>query len=85
LGEPSWRDDGKEISFESLNYSILSVEVSAGAASFQPGSQCVFVAPADSQGVMTGNGKRFLASVPLGQTRQPVATPITVVLNWPWI
>jgi Tol biopolymer transport system component len=84
--DPRWRHDGKEIFYLS-GTKMMSVEVST-SPSFQPGTPKLLV---EARFIQAGNynknnaydispdGKRFLATVPVGQN---LSSPITVVLNW---
>ncbi|HYV64016.1 MAG TPA: protein kinase, partial [Bryobacteraceae bacterium] len=84
--DPRWRRDGKEITY--INGTrVMSVEVSTSPA-FQPGTpKLLFEAPFALAGAHNRNnaydispdGKKFLATMPVGQS---LSAPITVVLNW---
>ena len=84
--DPRWRRDGKEIVY--LNGSrVMSVEVNTNPT-FQPGvPKLLLEAPFVMAGAHNKNnaydispdGKRFLATLPVGQN---LSSPITVVLNW---
>jgi len=82
-GDPQWRDDGKELFYMTLDRrTVMSAEITTkpgfqslpGKMLFQLPAVLLFVAPA-----VTGDGKRFLVAVPVGQSglRQ-----FTVVQNW---
>jgi Tol biopolymer transport system component len=84
--DPRWRRDGKEITYIN-GTSVMSVEVSTSPA-FQPGTaKPLLEAPFVMAGAHNRNnaydispdGKRFLATMPMGQS---LSAPITVVLNW---
>jgi Tol biopolymer transport system component len=79
---PKWRADGKELYFSGPNQTVMAVEVSANST-FQAGiPKSLFKLPAGSGNLtVTGDGRRFLAALPVPQQATQV-TPITVVLNW---
>jgi Tol biopolymer transport system component len=84
--DPVWRRDGKEIVYLT-GTSVMAVDVTTNP-SFQPGTPKVLLRnPFVQAGSYNRNsaydfspdGKRFLATLPVGQN---VSAPITVVLNW---
>jgi serine/threonine protein kinase len=84
--DPRWRRDGKEITYLS-GTRMMSAEVNT-SPSFQPGTpKLLFEAPFVQAGNngrnnaydISPDGKRFLATMPVGQS---LSAPITVVLNW---
>ena len=87
-GSAKWRDDGRELFFETKG-SIMAASVTPGAAAaggsgateFQPGvPRALFALPADGNFWIPANGgQRFLVGV---QVAKAVPAPITVVLNW---
>ena len=82
--EPRWRADGKEIIFQAPPQGTvkMAVEVKGNGPVFEAGvPQRLFTAPLDFGWDVTGDGKRFLLAVALGQHN--TSLPITVVLNWP--
>jgi len=85
--QPSWRRDGRELFFISLDRKMMSVPISAGQF-FEPGiPQALFAAPVPNLGissdrnhyVVTGDGQRFLIRRVL-ENRGP--SIITAVLDW---
>ena len=84
--DPRWRRDGRETVYLS-GTKVMSVDVNTNP-SFQPGTpKMLLEAPIVQAGNYNRNdaydissdGKRFLATMPVGQS---LAAPITVVLNW---
>lgn len=61
----------------------MAVDVSGSGAALQTGVPHKLFSLAISGSLdVTADGKRFLVSIPPGQTGQGAQTPITVVLNW---
>jgi Tol biopolymer transport system component len=84
--DPRWRHDGREILYMSGS-KLMGVEVTT-SPSFQLGAPTpLFEAPFVQAGNwarnnaydVTADGKKILATIPLGQTP---AGPLTIVLNW---
>ncbi len=78
---PYWRDDGKELIYQSADRkTLLSAEISTKPAFQSSRSRQLFQLPAGVYRVaVTGDGKRFLAAVPV-ESNAP--RQITVVQNW---
>ena len=82
---PAWRDDGKELFFQSPDSRIMTAAVTvtgdATGAALQPGPpKPLFRMAIGSRGWdVTADGQKFLLTVPVGVTEQ---TPFTIVLNW---
>jgi Tol biopolymer transport system component len=77
---PRWRGDGKALFYSAPDGTVMEVEVSATPTfqAFTP--KPLFKLPTGSNGFdMTGDGNRFLVSVPV---EQDAKTPFTVMLNW---
>jgi Tol biopolymer transport system component/predicted Ser/Thr protein kinase len=76
---PAWRDDGRELIFRSLPGSPMGVDVKPMPTTFHAGiPRQLFPIPPVPWAV-TGDGQRFLVSMP---PPGGVQAPITVVLNW---
>jgi Tol biopolymer transport system component len=77
---PRWRRDGKALFYLAADGTVMQVDVNTSAA-FQAGLlRALFkLPPGASTFEVTGDGKRFLVSVPAEQDAQ---TPFTVALNW---
>jgi Tol biopolymer transport system component/predicted Ser/Thr protein kinase len=76
---PAWRDDGREVIFRSLPGSPVAVDVTPTATTFHAGIPRPLFAIPPVPWAVTGDGKRFLVSMP---PPGDVQAPITVVLNW---
>ena len=77
---PHWRGDGKELFYIGPGNSLMAVPISTSGAAFRPGTPvALFKAPPSMAWDVTADGKRFLFTIPLGDTAQ---APFTVVLNW---
>jgi hypothetical protein len=84
-GDPAWRRDGKEMYFLE-GTKIMALEVKASPSGFEAGTpKLLFDSHVASVGlrrnryVVSGDGKRFLVSTALGESKAP---PIEVILNW---
>lgn len=73
---PHWRADGKEIFYRSADGTLMSVPLTTDPA-LRPGVPKRMFA-IDRLWEVTGDGNRFLVSVPVEQGM----SPFTVVLNW---
>ena len=78
-----WRGDGKELFYLDLQGKITSVEVKGDVALQTGAPKALFQVPFrtevnESQFDVSGDGKRFLLSLPVGEESKP----ISVVLNW---
>ncbi len=73
---PHWRADGKEIFYQALNGTLMSVAVTTVGA-LRPGVPLSLFHLAGKWDA-AGAGDRFLVSVPV----EPDVPPFTVVLNW---
>jgi dipeptidyl aminopeptidase/acylaminoacyl peptidase len=85
--QPTWRRDGKEIFYVSLDSSamLMAAEVNTQAAAFSVGTvKPLFrVRPPGTPRSfyqISPDGKRFLVNVPPAIEAAP--SPITVVINW---
>jgi len=77
---PLWRDDGREVIFRSaLSGMPMAVEITPTGAEFQAGVPVRLFATPPVPWAVTGDGKRFLVSMP---PPQEVLAPIIVDLNW---
>jgi Tol biopolymer transport system component len=81
--QPVWRRDGKELFYLDLQGKMTSVEVKGGVAIQTGAPKALFQVPFrtqvnESQFDVSGDGKRFLLSLPVGEESKP----ISVVLNW---
>jgi Tol biopolymer transport system component len=78
-----WRNDGRELIYRDRTEAIVSVNVTTQGSTVSTSvPRRLFMPPPGVVGWdMSGDGQRFLLSVPL---TQPVSssTPVTVVLNW---
>jgi Tol biopolymer transport system component len=77
-----WRKDGKELFYLGLQGNLMAVDVATGPLFKAGAPRELFQTPilVDSlidQYAVTGDGRRFILSTPLGEEE-----PITVVLNW---
>lgn len=89
-GQPSWRGDGKELFYLSLDGSLMAVDVRSGASGLEVGLPTTLVAARDVRAVVEGpdyndygvtaDGQRFLVkrSVDEGERQR-----IHVLLDWP--
>jgi hypothetical protein len=84
--EPQWRRDGKELFYLATDNRIMAVDVKAESTDFHAGVPKpplfeIHGTPARRRNhfVVTANGQRSLAVLPLEQTH---SSPITVVTNW---
>jgi Tol biopolymer transport system component len=80
---PSWRGDGKELFYMSLDQKLMSVEVQANS-SLQAGKpralfEAHFFNVPITPHTVSSDGRRFLITTPLEETS---ASPLIVVLNW---
>ena len=89
--EPFWRRDGKELFYLSPERQIVSVRIDSGAELKVGTPRPLFDAAVSSltspaytrnQYLVTGDGQRFLMTVPV---RGASLSEITVVVNWPSI
>jgi Tol biopolymer transport system component/tRNA A-37 threonylcarbamoyl transferase component Bud32 len=85
--EPTWRSDGKELFYLTLDEKLMAVDVNTESPSFQAGipkplfqAQLVPLSYWRNIYVPSPDGQRFLMLVPANETKAP---PITVVVNWP--
>jgi Tol biopolymer transport system component/predicted Ser/Thr protein kinase len=78
---PLWRDDGKELIYVALDRRTMMSAAIATKPGFQISAAKALFQFAASGGppAMTGDGKRFLVSVPVSQSGPQ---QFTVVLNW---
>jgi serine/threonine protein kinase/Tol biopolymer transport system component len=77
---PTWRRDGREVIFESLGGTLMSVDIVLDAAQIRPGvPKPLFTLPPGVFWDVTDDGQRFLVTMP---TIESGLTPITVMLNW---
>jgi Tol biopolymer transport system component len=82
---PSWRSDGKELFYRSLDQKLMSVDVQT-TGEFQVSIPKPLFAATVVQGVTrnryspTPDGQRFIFVAPLGRD---ALGPTSVVLNWP--
>jgi len=82
--EPRWRADGREIYYLSEDRKLMAALVGAGPSFDLPKALFQTRVPAGvtanrTHYVPSRDGRRFLVNT---QSGDPVATPITVVLNW---
>lgn len=76
---PVWRDDGGELIFRSTSGSVMAAPITLTATAVAAGNpRQLFATPAVPWDV-TGDGKRFLVSMP---PPGELPTPITIDLNW---
>ena len=77
---PVWRDDGRELVFRSTSSgSPMAVDIVLTATDVRVGAPRQLFSTPSSRWAMTGDGKRFIVSMPPPRFVQP---PITVDLNW---
>lgn len=78
-----WQKDGKELIYASLDMKAMAVEITAGK-DFEFGTpHPVFDPPPNMQGgLATPDGRRFLLSIPVNESRTSSA-PFSLVVNWP--
>jgi serine/threonine protein kinase len=84
--QPTWRHDGKELFFLSLDQKLMSVDVNTTSGTLQAGiPKALFHTPLVLASywrniyVPSPDGQRFLMITPGSTTKQE---PITVVVNW---
>ena len=84
-GDPSWRGDGKELFYRSLDQKLMAVEIRT-TGEFQAGIPKVLFAATVVQGANRNryspfpDGQRLIFVAPLGRD---ALGPTSVVLNWP--
>jgi Tol biopolymer transport system component len=86
---PLWRDDGREIYFQSPDDQIMAVPVEVQDGQMAPGRARELFRP-DMAGPRprrnyydaTGDGQRFLILAPLDVGDAPQDDPLTVTVNW---
>jgi Tol biopolymer transport system component len=78
---PSWRRDGKELYYTTLEGKMMAVDVATNLT-FKPGiPRLLFQMPSNAlDWDASADGKRFLVAVPVSES---TPAPFTVVLNWP--
>jgi Tol biopolymer transport system component len=82
---PRWRDDGKELFYQSLSGRLMAVSGTTTGTEFYPGTpEPLFNIPVGSSVAnpwfeVSPDAKRFLFKVPVEQN---AVQPLTVVLNW---
>src|SRR5262249_38024367 len=85
--QPRWRGDGKEVFYLSSDSKMMATPVTTGA-NFNAGTPVALFQTSPRQPVsfddqcaydVSRDGQRFLI---LMQVKQPVTTPMSVVLNW---
>jgi serine/threonine-protein kinase len=75
-----WRRDGRELIFESLTGTLMSVDITLDADQIRPGApKPLFTLPRAVFWDVTDDGQRFLVTMP---TVEGGLTPITVMMNW---
>ena len=78
---PHWRDDGKELLYESVDQkAILSVEIAAKPDFKATPTKLSVPLPGNIPIGFSGDGQRFLLGMPVTDRKGP--PPFTVVLNW---
>ena len=83
-GRPTWRVDGRELFYLSLDAKMMAVEVKIGSTLVTGMPRTLFqtpiraVDPREDQYCATNDGHRFLIGEPLEQS----TSAITVVVNW---
>ena len=75
----AWREDGRELIFRSASGAPMAVDITLTATTFQAGIPKQLFATPPVPWSVTGDGKRFLVSMP---PVQGVQVPITIDLNW---
>ncbi len=73
---PRWRADGKELFYRALNGELMSAAVTTDGVLQSATPKALFAC--DALWEVTGDGNRFLVSVPV----EKGLPPFTVVLNW---
>jgi Tol biopolymer transport system component len=79
---PRWRQDGNEIFYLALDEQLMATEVQIRKETIEVGKARAVVAAVSVLGtnyVVTGDGKRLLAAVPVYPT---MFEPVTLVQNW---
>ena len=83
--DPSWRADGREIFYRSLDQNLMAVEIRTTGSEIEAGIPKALYPVSIRQGntrnkyAPAADGQRFLFDAPLGRE---AITPTTVVLNW---
>ena len=83
-GNPSWRQDGRELFYVAPGGRIMAVAITPGATTIAAGQpRQLFQMPGLSTPsvAIARDGQRFLVSARAAATETP--TPLTVVINWP--
>ena len=77
---PRWQGDGKKLFYETLDGTLMAVDVTLDPVCHAGAARPLFKAPAPAVFDVTADGKRFLMSVPVSAGSQ--SSEFTVVLNW---
>ncbi|HZE89258.1 MAG TPA: hypothetical protein VE404_06905, partial [Verrucomicrobiae bacterium] len=77
---PSWRADGHEIFFNTLDDHLAAVEVREASSGLEPGAAVDLFARRGNGCAPAPDGKRFLCDV---RKDDPWLSPMTVVVDWP--
>jgi hypothetical protein len=82
---PNWRNDGKELFFNSIDAQIMAVDIQQNGASLQLGApHALFKATTVSSPSGTysasADGKKFVINAVLPQS---ISEPLTLITNWP--
>ena len=80
--QPQWSADGKQLYYLTLDWKVMSADVTTNPDFHAGPAQLLFQAPAQTrvtEGDYTVDGKRFLFVAPPEQTAE---NPFSVVLNW---
>ena len=82
--EPRWNRNGRELFFIDLQNNLVSVDVEASAAGFQPGAARKLFQFHGAGGLwrydVSPDGERFLVTDPLDED---LASPVTLITDWP--
>ena len=77
---PSWRGDGKELYYTSLEGKMMAVEIATNPTTKASIPHALFQMPQNAfPWDVASDGKRFLVAVPMSES---TPAPFTVVLNW---
>jgi hypothetical protein len=82
---PTWRNDGKELYFWSIDQQLMAVDIQQNSANLQLGTpHALFKASVVSgpTGIYTASadGKKFVMNTVLPQSQ---SEPLTLITNWP--
>jgi hypothetical protein len=84
---PEWRADGGELFYVALDGTMMAASIRATARFDVDGARPLFKTPLSSRSLdrpyaVTGDGQRFLVSVPREGDKTATTTTFRAVVNW---